>query len=368
MSSITSVLGVDNPYRPLQSDTLSDLSDYDNLVLLVVDGLGYNYLSERGSGTLLKQSTKEPLTSVFPPSTGSAITTFFTGLAPQQHAVTGYYVHLHEFGIMSKILPFTSAFDWKVLDVDISKVIDVENQFQRINREYHAILGNQIVDSIFTRYMTGNANRIGYHDLHSFFQSIEEIIKSSTKLKYVYAYWPELDDINHGYGSDSEKSQKHLHEFDQSLKEFIDKIQGTNTKLIITSDHGFNNVELDKLIYMHDHPRLMDYLTVPVCGDSRTNYYYVRPSKTNKFERYVAENLGHACDLFVSNDLVVDNWFGLFEPNPKLDSRIGDYTLIFKDGFSILNSFPGFTPPKFIGHHGGTTEDEVMVPLITFDC
>src|SRR5687767_1666583 len=53
-----------------------------NLVLWVIDGLGYNYLATHASESLLHAHLAGRMTSVFPSTTASAITTTYTGLAP----------------------------------------------------------------------------------------------------------------------------------------------------------------------------------------------------------------------------------------------------------------------------------------------
>ncbi|MHA2208716.1 MAG: alkaline phosphatase family protein [Candidatus Thorarchaeota archaeon] len=147
MSSIASAVGAKSPYPEMTEDWLSGIENSKNIVLMAVDGLGYEYLLKHGKDTVLASSTRGSLTSVFPPSTGSAITTFITGLPPQQHAVTGWYVFLKEYGMMSRILPFTSVVDWNVLDTDIAHVINVDSLFWEIERERIVVSGKQIVDS-----------------------------------------------------------------------------------------------------------------------------------------------------------------------------------------------------------------------------
>jgi hypothetical protein len=60
-----------------------------NVVFLLVDGLGYNYLTEFGRGGALCEHLAGKLTSVFPSTTASAITTSFTGRSPHEHGLTG---------------------------------------------------------------------------------------------------------------------------------------------------------------------------------------------------------------------------------------------------------------------------------------
>jgi hypothetical protein len=367
-SSILSTLGVESPYNSLNSDVLDTLSEYDNIVLLILDGLGTNYLQEKCANTLLAKSKNTSLTSVFPPSTGSAITSYFTGLAPQQHTFIGWFVYLIEFGLVSRILPFSNCIDWNVLGSDINTVIGCTPLFHEIEAEHHLILGENIVDSVYSRFMSGEARRDGYRNSDDFFNAIGTAISSSDHRRYIHAYWPKYDDISHILGSDSEEALQSLLDFDNQLNIFTETIEGTNTKIIVTSDHGFHDVPPENLVHTSYHPELLECLILPICGDTRTGFCYIRPKKVGQFERYIVKNLEHACELHPSNSLVEDNWFGLFEPNPKLMSRVGDYTLIMKDRYAILNHFPGVQPPRLLGHHGGTSASEMLVPLITIDC
>ena len=367
-SSILSACGVSSPYNPLESDTLDSLPEYDNIVLLIIDGLGYDYLQRKGPTTLLAKSIKTSMTSVFPPSTGSAITSYFTGVAPQQHTFTGWFVYLNEFGLVSRILPFTNCIDWNVLGSSLDVVIGASPLFHKIKYEHHVILGENIVDSVYSRFMSGAAHRDGYNNLDNFFDLIDNAINFSEKKKYIHAYWPEFDEISHMLGSGSDEALQHLHQFDEKLSRFVEQIEDTNTKLIVTSDHGFNDVPQEHLIHISDHPELSECLILPICGDTRTGFCYVRPKMIDHFERYVSKQLENTCELKSSESLVDDGWFGLFEPHPKLASRVGDYTLLMNDGYAILNHFSGFQPPHLLGHHGGITEAEMLIPLITLDC
>lgn len=365
MSSIAEASGTSSPYTPL--DSLDGLKESKNIVLIILDGLGYNYLRKYGSGTILQKNLKGYITSVFPPSTGSAITTFLSGLPPQQHAVIGWYVHLKEYGIVSRILPYTNAIDGNVIEVPISRVIDVESIFSSIRREHSMIYDYHIVNSEFTRNLAGRARRIGYSDIDTFFNSIKSAISKTKKQSYIYSYWPTLDSISHILGCKSSDAKEHLKEIDGKLKKFVESITHFDTTLIITSDHGFNDVPFDNIVYTRDHPTLMECLTLPICGDTRTGFCYVRPSKVSIFERYIEENLGDRCDLHKSMDLIQDDWFGLYDPHPLLSDRVGDYTLTFNEGYALLNCFPGLEPPELRGHHGGVSSDEMNVPLIMIE-
>jgi len=85
MSSILTVYDTKpGIYPPLRDIETKELQSARNLVLLVIDGLGYDYLYRQGAGSTLYRHLQQRITSVAPPTTATAISTFLTGLAPQQ--------------------------------------------------------------------------------------------------------------------------------------------------------------------------------------------------------------------------------------------------------------------------------------------
>jgi hypothetical protein len=69
------------------------IQGHTNVLLLVIDGLGANWLAERSPTGILSRHQLGTITSVFPTTTASAITTFLTGDAPQQHGITGWFTY-----------------------------------------------------------------------------------------------------------------------------------------------------------------------------------------------------------------------------------------------------------------------------------
>src|SRR5947199_5761893 len=88
-----------------------------NVVLLIIDGLGDNYLKRHGNGSELARRRRASLTSVFPSTTASAITTSYTGRTPLEHGLTGWFTYFGEAGCVSAALPFTSRGDMAPLAV-----------------------------------------------------------------------------------------------------------------------------------------------------------------------------------------------------------------------------------------------------------
>lgn len=369
MSSIAQAFGAKTPYNQLKLLSQEEFKNSRNIVLIIIDGLGFEYFRKRNS--FLKNYLVGPITSVFLPTTVSAVTTFLTGLAPQQHAFTGWFMHLKEAGIVTQIFPnFSPRIGGSSLSeagFEMEEILNQPSFFEKLRAESFNIIPKHIAASDFQKATSKKARILGYGNLNQFFGQIKKAINSSKRRKYIYAYWSKLDSLNHEYGVDSGKANKHFEEIDKKLSRLIALFKNSGTAFIITSDHGFINTPQKDEIKLEDHPRLKECLTLPLCGEGRVAYCYVRPSKAKEFEKYVKIKLKKYCHLFKSEDLINRNYFGLFEPNPKLFDRVGDYIVVLKKNYILKDSIEKNEKEKrpHIGHHAGVSKDEMLVPLIS---
>ena len=86
-----------------------------------------------------------------------------------------------------------------------------------------------------------------------------------------------------------------------------------------------------------------------------------------QFESYVKSEFNHVCKMYKSDDLIKKNYFGLFKPNEKLKERIGDYVLIMRDDYIMRDYVLGEEQIIPIGNHGGTSREEMFVPLVVIE-
>ncbi len=368
MSSVLRSIGADSPYEPLPSLDIQGLKEKRNIVLLILDGLGYEYLKEKGKDTILNEHLEEKLTSVFPSSTASAIPTLFTGLAPQEHAVTGWYTLIKELGVVSTILPFEPRFGGECLsesEVDIDSILSYEPLMKEVPRKRYDVTLKKLKDSAFNSFYARGLERKGYSSLKEMFEVLERLLKEEER-KFIRAYWNGFDAAAHEDGINSDSAARHFLAIEHRLREFVERIDQTSTTLLVTSDHGFIDTEKERALRLKDHPSFKRCLTLPFCGDHRTVFCYVRPSRTEEFENYWEDNLRDFCELHKSEDLVEKDYFGLFEPNPDLHDRIGDYTLVMKDDYIFYDTLQNEEEHFMVGNHGGTSEKEMYVPLSVF--
>src|SRR6185503_18205579 len=109
VASLVAARGGTPRHEPLGNLSLD--AEITNLVLLIVDGLGDNLLMRRAAGGELARRRKRAITSVFPSTTASAITTSYTGRTPVEHGLTGWFQYFGEAGCVSAALPFKSRGD-----------------------------------------------------------------------------------------------------------------------------------------------------------------------------------------------------------------------------------------------------------------
>jgi hypothetical protein len=343
-----------------------NLRCYEHLVLLVIDGMGSEFLAKRPSSCLGGYAVRR-MTSVFPSTTATAITTFLTGEAPQRHALTGWHMYFRELGAVLAILPGRPRYGGVGLSqagVDVKALLGTRSVFERIPVTSYQVAPEHIAHSDFNRALLGPARLCTFRTLSELFERLTEILKTGKERSFVYAYWPQLDAIGHAEGMESDAARDHFEALDAAFEAFLRRLPHTRSLIIVTADHGqIDTTEADR-ITLDDHPVLAESLLLPLCGEPRAAYCYVRPDRREIFERYVEENLSEVAELWSSEALIERGLFGLGEPNPQLAGRIGDYTLIMKDNYVIKDWLPWERHHTQIGVHGGLSAAELYVPLI----
>ncbi|MDH5216530.1 MAG: alkaline phosphatase family protein [Gammaproteobacteria bacterium] len=354
-------------YAPASLLSPQELESYDNIVFLLIDGLGIHNLKQYGENSTIIKHLRGELTSVFPSTTSAAITTLATGLAPMQHANTGWFMYLRELGTVTAILPFVprcGGEKFSARGIKVRDIIDCQSIYQSLDRSSYIINRDFLVDSDFSLAVTEGAIRRGYENLDGFYQSIVESIHTSDEKKYIYAYWPDYDGLCHTYGVGHEKTAKHFQQIDSGFSSLLDTLKGSNSIVILTADHGLIDTSQDKVVYLEDYPAIKDCLRLPLCGEPRACFCYLKSGFDSTFVSLVKEQLHHICDLMSVSELIEQNYFGLGESHPELANRIGDYVLIAKENYVIKDKLLGEKDFSQVGVHGGLSEKEMLVPLV----
>ncbi|PID28481.1 MAG: hypothetical protein CSB55_04825 [Candidatus Cloacimonadota bacterium] len=350
-------------------DEYKKYKDKKNIILFVIDGLGFHYLQKHGKNSFLADKLSRKITSVFPSTTASAITTYVSGLPPEKHGLTGWFMYLKELGSVALTLPFCPRYNWEPYSkygVKIEDVYDFTNVASQIKRKSYAVVAEKLRVSDYTRFLAKSAESLGYENLDDYFKLTQQALSDNEKPKFIYSYWSLLDKLCHINGTDHEEVHKHFNDIDRGFEKFFGSMP-EDTVCFISADHGLLDCREESKMHIAEFPEIRDTLVLPLCGEARHPYCYVNPGDTEKFHSLAKDKLGDICEVVSAEDMIEQKFFGFGHPADKFRRRIGHFNLLMKEDYALFDNVLGESPVRFPGLHGGTSKEEMEVPLCVME-
>jgi predicted AlkP superfamily pyrophosphatase or phosphodiesterase len=321
----------------------------ERVVLLLIDGLGWNQLSARANvAPTISSMTGGSITSVAPSTTATALTSLTTGLTPGEHGLIGYRMDMG--GVVMNTLRWGDG------------RTDMRREFPpRQIQPCPPFLGSSVPvismadkeGSGFTEAHLSGVKAMGWRTASSIPVTIERALADGER--FVYAYYDGVDKIAHerGFGDyyDSELS------FADGLVASIIERLPQDTVLLVTADHGQVHVG-DNTVTL---PPEVTELVRTQSGEGRFRWLHARRGRE--------QELRDACARFedvawvVTRDRVVDEkWFGGRVSADAL-RRMGDVALVPFAPVSFEDPADGGLF-DLVCRHGSLTADEMLVPLV----
>jgi arylsulfatase A-like enzyme len=218
----------------------------------------------------------------------------------------------------------------------------------------------EIIDSQYNSVHCRGAERLAYDTVDELVAQIERAVKASDERKFIYAYWPHYDASSHRFGCESAQAAREFETIDDAFGALLRKLAGTDSIVVATADHGFIDVAPEESLELP--AVLFPQLKFPLCGERRVAYCHVHSPVD--FAQRAKDWLGDRADVMPSEQLVDEGWFGPGEPHARFAERIGDVAIVMRKRYTVKDWTPGEPRWLHIGNHGGTHEDEMMIPLI----
>ncbi|MGL1832637.1 alkaline phosphatase family protein [Rhodocyclaceae bacterium SMB388] len=341
------------------------------LVFMLIDGLGDAFLSRHGAGSRLLAHRRGRITSVFPSTTASAVTTTLTGLAPAAHGLTGWYIFDRRFGGVVAPLPLCARTGEALGGMfPTRRLFPYHTLFERRKRQSMLVSPAEIAHSPFSRRHGRGAGLIAYHDLAGF---ADAVVSAANWLErsgggFVHAYYPEFDALSHDFGASSAQAIAEFRRVDDAFGQVVDRLAGTGADVVVCADHGFIDSPEEKFVRLDAWPDVLAMLAEPLWGERRAAFCEVRPGAQTEFERFVAEVLSASTVVVRSDALVEHDVFGPGERHPRLRERVGTHALLMQPGWTVWDPRPDEHQHCMLGVHGGLSADEMWVPLIHARC
>ncbi len=355
---------------PLPHPALDTLQDCDTVILLLIDGMGCAQLNALAPGGWLQQQQCATLSSVFPSTTTAAITTLMSGVPPSQHSLLAWHVWAPEAKGIATPLPL--RYHWQA---DSAQTLDdaalaaclysQPSALQGHGRQHYVLQPQYIADSHYSRHHGGQAQHLPWRSYAELFASLTALAATPER-KFVYAYIPDLDSLMHGKGTTHPKAQALLARLQQHCAELAATLPA-RCKLVITADHGQLDIPPERLLFLNDYPALATLLRQPLSGEPRAAICHVRAGQADAFRTAFERTLGHIAWCLPAQDVIAHGWFGPAPHHPLLAERAGDFVLLMKDNWGLLQMVNDEKRPPLLGNHGGLSAAEMQVPLIVCD-
>lgn len=368
---------------PLPDGLWADLaSGVRRVVWIILDAVGwlrFRQLLEHEQDLAFARLTGAgrlfPITSAFPSTTTSALTTLWTGHAPAQHALVGHEMYLREFGAVVDTLGFSPAGEPRQ-----GQLIEqglVPEEFLPVPGLAETLVGQGIVTRALVNLSLtdGGLSRLcfrGVTEVAGFVTSADMWVRLRQLLAahlderlLLVGYWGQVDSISHYQGPDSESWHAELRNLSFSLeREFLRDLsppEREGTLLAITSDHGQMAGRPGGSIQLADHPALRDCLLLPPTGGPRSAYLFARQGQAEGARRYLRDNLSDRFAVVGSAAALEAGLLGSGRPAAESLYRLGDLVVLARGAY-MLDHREREHP--LLGMHGGLSPWEMLVPLL----
>jgi len=372
VSSILASFNVNTYHPPLKQ--LDHKNFGKNVVLIILDGFGINLLKKYkvDATSFFAEHYKDQITSVFPPTTAAAITSIITAKTPYEHGSVGWTMFFKEYAKYIDFLPIWDSTTTITLNNEKFKVHEMlggENIFDMIHKQdpkidLFNITLKGIAESANVSKNSGPAKILSYESSKDFCKRIEEAVKiDPEKRKFIYAYSSDPDHLEHIHGIYSDQVKLYLAEINSEIQNLTERLQGTDTTILITADHGLLDVK--EYYYTNEDKELFDSIILPGFPEPRFISFFV---KSNKIEQFKKASCKYEDNFIIMTreEFWQKNLFGNGNPHRKLDDFIGDYVFIAKSDKAMKPIYEqnGKWKTEFKAHHAGITAAEMLVPLI----
>jgi hypothetical protein len=355
LPSVLAILGV-----PGAVDLLglrADLDGVRRVVVLLVDGLGYQQLPlAPGFADVVdgRLGTLRVITAGFPSTTPTSLASIGTGAPPGGHGLLGFTVNVPG---TRRVL---THIDWKD-DPDPMRWQPLATQFDRAAAA--GIAATAVHRARFAGSgLTVSAYRgAAFRPADTLDELTDQALAALGSSRLVYAYHGDVDQAGHLHGVDSAEWRTAVSGVSTVLGRLLEDLP-PDAALLVTADHGQLDVPADHRFDLDADPRLRSGVRV-VAGEPRVRYLHTVPGAAPDVIAAWRAVLGEAAWVVSREEAVAAGWFGPV-PSQHME-RIGDVVVACHDRYAVLASKTERPEvASLIAYHGSWTAAEMLIPLI----
>lgn len=359
---------------------------YKKVVLILIDGFGWtffeNYLNK---STFLKKAHKQgiisKLTTQFPTSTTSNITTLHTGVPVIESGIFEWF--MYDSGMDEVYCPFkfTRAIDkhseqLSKMGIEPKSILPTENVYHDLKTQgvhSYVFQYNQLNQGAYSTYIHDQAEVIGIDSFQEGLDQLKETLKKDERM-YCYLYHPDFDKYCHEFGPNSKEADEEMKATLKLLDTFFDETDLEDTLFLFTADHGQTTVLPKQAVYINtQYPEIIPHLKkkangeyIIPCGGFRNFFLHVKPESIEFVFKYLTDKLAGIADVFKMETLIKDGLFGNQTPSKKFLDRVGDIMILAHADEAVWWYQHDQFIVKLLGQHGGLTKEEIEIPFVVY--
>jgi hypothetical protein len=322
----------------------------EQVVLLVLDGLGWNQLCDRTMlAPTMASMDGRAITTVAPSTTATALTSIATGMAPGEHGVIGY-----RMAVGRSVL---NVLRWSVDGRDARTTIppaSIQANDPFLGQRPVVITRSEFTDTGFTRAHLDRTRLRGWRVASSIVVEVADALRRNEP--FVYAYYDGIDKIAHEFGLGAHYDAE-VAAADRLVAE-LRAVLPEGAVLVVTSDHGQVDVADD---LVEPDPAVLSHVDLQ-SGEGRFRWLHARPGRARGLHEEAAARHSDRAWVVTREQVVDEGWLGRRVTDAAL-ARLGDVALVPRDTAAFVDPADGGSI-RLVARHGSLTADEMYVPLL----
>lgn len=368
LNTITSILRyyqVETKHTSLKTLDEKLKKKYQNVVFLLLDGLGEHILKKHSPNGYLVKNEMECVTSVYPSTTTAALTTYYSGKPPYETGWIAWSQYFKEYGRALDMLSHRESYLGETIKnpkMDVfQSIVNYETIYEQIEKASPQVK----VFEIMPEYCEKKTNKsLRANNIDEIIENLETICQLPAE-KFVFAYCDNPDALLHMNGTASEEVKEFIQETEKKIERLVENLP-EDTILIISADHGHKDIE--KSYTLLDYPQIQECLIQPASLESRTLSFWVKEEMKEIFVERFNKEFGEEFWLMTKEEFLAKNFLGFGEKHQKIDDFIGNYIALSISGSIIrLETFLAEGKKIKKSTHCGLSKEEMEVPVIVIE-
>jgi hypothetical protein len=330
------------------------LQDAERIVLLVIDGLGYEQLQRHAHiAPNLMSLIGGSITTIAPSTTASALTSLVTGASPAEHGIVGYRMDMGD-SIMNSLRWWSDTRDLRKAHPPAS----VQPIPPFVGMAIPVVSRAELEGSAFTEAHLRGSRPCGWRAASSIVAQCANLISAGEK--FVYAYYDGVDKIAHerGFGAyyDSEIAAT-----DWLVGSLLNTLP-SGTTLAITADHGQVQVD-DNVVHLSDDIKASLHHQ---SGEGRFRWLHAKRGQESDLLQIATDSYSDIAWVASRDQVIEEAWLGPARGGRIADQvkrRLGDVALVPFTATTFDDPLDS-GPFSLVCRHGSLTADEMFVPFL----